>query len=445
MTRISLPYEKRKPSLVAFRITSRKEPQNDPLGGSVEHLIYFLEEKRNSEWKAVTSLNVNMSDLWGGELKKILANIEDYLNDSSSYKWTETKLPITDFWRQRQKQEIERDLEAGGKGQWTIMSDHTLDELMKFIASIYGTKWEILRKLPSELPEWMSSKDAFENQVTSMAFDEVIVRDKIAKILETTPDDDEKARNIVQLIVNHSLKSSFAESLLNPVHYQDKVIFLSSDEELEIAALWELFENFKNDIEGDRNLIPEEKRIKMHYFWQKETGKRLNELNNRCVYGGTLKFGEKEESKRAIAYEIADRLFRILLTWGLSFGAAQTGKKEYFRLYSKEAWRRELREINFQNRIQQADSELKMFTEIMRSEWDSNSLTFLGVIIAIALAVFFGVFSLIPDIKWWGKILISVGCATLGLVLLVTGFKFERLRKPLLRWSRQILQVPTKK
>jgi hypothetical protein len=86
MRTIFLPYEKRNPSLDSFRVLSKNEYNENLEGESREYLVYVLEEKRSDKWVTIANINVTLLII-GGELRRILSEINNPLNDGVLYKW----------------------------------------------------------------------------------------------------------------------------------------------------------------------------------------------------------------------------------------------------------------------------------------------------------------------------------------------------------------------
>ena len=435
-----LPYQKNYPYLEDYKIEFISEEHSDAIIPDDKWTanIYTIKQKRGGQWLDSLTIDTSKEDIWGGQLKVILDKILPNLNDKSDYKWDDIRQQIVELWHRKQQIDKKRDIAAGGSGQWTSMMDFTFGQLMKFIAKVYGLKFELLKNLPVDLALQLVSKDDLEQQMAHQAFDEVIVKNEIQKIIGLSLMVVEKAERAVDLIINYSseLPYSGRNDLLNPL-YNDKTPILSNYERMELKSLYIIFEEYQEQIKNNTYLSPDEKKLKKFDFWDTETGKRLEDLNSRQVHGATLSFIEQEKAKREIAVKISNDIMLVLVSWGLS---AKDGQQYYFNLYTKESWKREQKKLELDKFIQKGKSQTELMRTLITGGWDSNTLTFFGVVVGICIGVFFGVFSLIPRrLGFLEDVLISILSAYLIFIIFIGITKTFRVE--VIRWVKSILEI----
>lgn len=445
MKHLFIPYENRGGTLEDYKIEYRKEEHTDQIG-PVENKwtahVYEIQEKRNGKWLVVSSIDTSKVDFWGGALEGILQKIHEPLSDKSDYKWAGVKQPIVDFWHKKQEADKQRDIAAGGKGQWTSMGDGTLWILMHFVATAYGIKWELLYQIPNDEEQGINSADAFEKEMPVMAFDEVIARNKLKQISEDPNlSEIEKAEAAILFILEHSRKLPYSSRnyLLDP-QYDDETPLLSPNESRELFALFKIYDEVEKDIDSKIDISKEEKNLQKYDFWETQTGKRLNYLNNRRVHGATLSFAKQEEKKMQIANKISDLLLFLLGSWGLS---AKEAQRKFMELYVKERWQREQRKNQFKDLISRGRQRDQILRNILAGRWDSDSLSFFGIVVGIFLGIFLGIYSLLnPNINFWTRVIISLVASLLSIKLI--SILMEVYRKEILMWTQKILNPPDK-
>ena len=444
MYKTFLPYQKNPSTLEDFKIEFKSEEKSNPppLNDKWTANIYSINEKRSNKWIMTSGLDTSEVDIWRGKLDDILKQILSLLNNKSDFKWKEIKKYIVDFWHQKQKHDKQEDIAAGGSGKWTSMMDLSLSQLMKFIAIIFGLKWEILKTLPLYLEDELKSKDDFEKQISWMVFDEVIIKNKLQEMSQSSESLQKKTKDAVDYIIEHSKHLNYLHrmDLLDP-HYDDEAPLLSFNEKDELNALFELYEEFNQEIDNDKSLSLDEKKLKKYDFWDTETGKRLNELNKRRVYGAGLSFKEKENRKRKVANKIVNDLGFLLIIWGLDFKEC---KKYYFQLYVKESWKREKRELETRDLINKGESQTELMRQLIKGGWDSNSMTFFGVVVGIIIAVLLGLLSLLISLHVDLLLSILISISITDIILIIFIKLTEQYRIPIIKWVKSILELHSK-
>jgi hypothetical protein len=442
MHRLPLPYQKSYPALDDYKVELSFEEHVSPVSPGTKWIdnIYSVQQKRGSEWTILSKINTASEDMWGGQLKTILDNILPHLNNKNDYKWNDIKKIIVDFWHQKQEAEKQEDIASGGKGEWTIMGDFTFGQLMKFIATIFGLKWELLQVLPLNIESELVSNDALEKQISWQAFDEVIVRDKIQTITKSSLSDVEKVEQVVDFIIQHSHNIAYSNrrDLLDP-SYNDETPLLSKDEAMELSGLFQINEKYEKQVNANTFLSPDEKKLKKFDFWETETGKRLDSLNNRRVHGATLSFTEKEERKRKTASNISSILATILSSWDL---LVEDGQQYYFNLYTEEAWSREQKKIEMEALVKKGQSQTELMRSLIKGGWDSNTLTFFGVVAGIYLSALFGFFSLFSFLGLLAGGFFSISLTSLTFIIFI---KFtKKFRVSIIKWAKSVLETEDK-
>ena len=265
---------------------------------------------------------------------------------------------------------------------------------------------------------------SFSRQVLQPIFE----KNLISVIISSKSTYEDKAIEIVNIIVNSKIPTvGLFEDVSNP-EYKDPAKLLSSEEERELNALWQLYEADKKRIEESTSLSSGEKKLEGLAFWESPQGNRLNELNKRRIHGGTLTFEEKEEKRRNRAKEISNGLFNLLSSWGLAYGAILKVKFEFATL---QRWKKEK---EFRQIMDKGKLQLEYLKEVIEGKWDSDSITLFGVIISMSLTVGFGIYSLIPC----NKLIAGFIGAILSIIIYILLSKFSLTRKKiikLVKWS----------
>lgn len=442
MKHLSIPYERRGERVEGFRVEYVVEDHSQDIGPVQNKWtahVYTVSEKRGHQWRQVDQIDTSKHDIWGGALQSILQEIFDPLNDKEHYRWDEIKKPIIDYWHSKQESDRQQDIAAGGKGQWTSMGDYTLWRLMSFIASIFGIKWELLQQIPTASEQGFDSEDAFEKEMAVMAFDEVVVRNKFQEITQSHLDERSKAETAVIFLIEHSKKLPYSSRsyLLDP-QYDDNVPLLSEEEDMELMALFQIYEEVERSIDSRAGVSKEEKRLLKYDFWETETGKRLNQLNSRRVHGGSLSFNKQEEKKLEVAKNISKLFLFLFGSWGFSVKDTQ---RKYMELYVRERWKREQRETSMRSVITKGKKQTEILRDILGGRWDSDSLSFFGIIVGIFVGIFFGIFSLLSStVNIAINLVVCFGASLISIKIIV--LIMSHYRKRILMWSQKILNPP---
>ncbi|MFZ5365709.1 MAG: hypothetical protein ACOZBZ_00265 [Patescibacteria group bacterium] len=397
-----------------------------------------LIEVREARKFMITELDSARDDVWGGALEKILLDLDlkPWLNDSKNYRWKEIREVIANYWHSKQKAAIAQQKKEKAKTIWIPSGDYTLWCLARFLTYVFDIKHELLKdeSLFSDFRKKRLSD--FEKNFTQLVLTPVQDKIEISLIVTSRKPIDCKAKDVIDVLANS--KMSFLgpyEDILDP-EFEDPASLLSDGEERELKALWKIYEEEKQQIETTRKLSEAERRIKEIEFWESPQGKRLNELNNRRVYGGTLAFEEKESKKRCRAKEISNEIENLLFSWEADYQLINQALDYYqysFEHGSKKRWEQEKRLREIKDR---AKAELGYVKEILKGNWDTNSLTLFGVILGLSASVGFGLVSLVP----WYKAIIGFGGAVVSAISLVFLIKCPFLRRKTLTMMDKILR-----
>lgn len=382
----------------------------------------------------VCDLDSGIDNLWGGVFDNILEKLHPLLNDATSYKWKDIKSVVLDYWHSKQETSIREQKRQKRKTIYTPAGDFTLWRVCSFLSYSLDLKYKFLKNdsLFADLKK-KKLKD-FDKSFSRLVLQPIFEKKLILEVVDSNKSGEDKAKEMVDIIVNSKIHTAGPyEDVTNP-EYKDPAKLLSSEEQRELNALWQLYEADKKRTEESISLSKIEKRLEGLAFWESPQGKRLNGLNRRRVHGGTLTFEKKEEKKRKRAKEISGGLFNLLSSWGLEYKAVLRGLDHYqvkFEFATMERWKKEK---EFRQIMDKGKLQLEYLREVVEGKWDSDSITLFGVIIGIALGVGFGSYSLVPSYK----LAVGVGGAIASIIIYVMLSKYSWTRKKIIRlikWS----------
>lgn len=382
----------------------------------------------------VCDLDSGIDNLWGGVFDSILKKLQPFLNDTTTYKWKEIKNVILDYWHGKQKEAISEQKRKKVKTIYTPAGDFTLWQVCKFLTYSLELKYKFLKHKSLFVDLNKKKLKEFDMSFSRQVLQPIFEKNLISEIISSKSTDENKAREIVNIIVDSKIPTvGLFEDVANP-EYEDPAKLLSNEEERELGALWQLYEVDKKRIEESTSLSSAEKRLEGLAFWESPQGKRLNGLNRRRVHGGTLTFEKKEEKRRKRAKEISSGLFNLLSSWGLEYEAILKGLDHYqvkFEFATMERWKKER---EFRQMMDRGKLQLEYLKEVVVGKWDSDSITLFGVIISIALAVGFGLYALVP----YYKLIVGLSGAVASVIIYMTLSKYSWSRKKiikLVKWS----------
>ncbi len=389
--------------------------------------------KGNEKYK-VCDLDSGIDNLWGGVFDSILKKLQPFLNDTTTYKWKEVKNVILDYWHSKQKAAISEQKRKKVKTIYTPAGDFTLWQICNFLSYSLDLKYKFLKNNSLFIDLKKEKLSDFDKSFSRLVLQPISEKKLISEVINSKTSDESKAKEIVNIIVDSKIHTTgLFEDIANP-EYEDPAKLLSNDEQRELDALWQLYEADKKRIEESTLLSSTEKRLEGHAFWESPQGERLNGLNGRRMHGGTLTFEKKEEKRRKRAKEISGGLFNLLSSWGLEYDSVLKGLDHYqvkFEFATMERWKKE---NEFRQIMDKGKLQLEYLREAVEGKWDSDSITLFGVIIGIALAVGFGLYSLVPHYK----LVAGVGGAIASIIIYLSLSKYSWSRKKIIRlvkWS----------
>lgn len=403
--------------------------------GKKEHYLTLTTYgiKGNKKFK-VYDLDSGIDNLWGGVFDNILKELQPLLNDSTSYKWKEIKNVILDYWHSKQKAATSEQKRQKVKTIYTPAGDFTLWQVCKFLSYSLDLKYKFLKDDSLFVDLKKKKLKEFDKSFSGHVLQPIFEKKLIREIVSSNNNDEDKTKKIVDIVVDSKIHTfGIYEDVSNP-EYEDPAKFLSTEEERELSALWQLYEADKKRIEESTALSSAEKRLEGIAFWESPQGKLLNALNRRRVHGGTLTFEKKEIKKRERTREISKGLFNLLSSWGLEYGAVLKGLDHYqvkFEFSTMERWKKEK---EFRQIMDKGKLQLEYLRDVVEGKWDSDSITLFGVIMGIALAVGFGLYSLVTCYKW----AVGIVGAIASIIVYIMLSKCSWSRKTIIRlvkWS----------
>lgn len=382
----------------------------------------------------VCDLDSGIDNLWGGVFDDILKKLQPLLNDSTSYKWKDIKNVVLDYWHSKQKASIKEQKRQKVKTIYTPAGDFTLWQVCKFLTYSLELKYKFLKNKSLFADLKKRKLKEFDMSFSRQVLQPIFEKNLISEIISSKSTDENRAIEIANIVIDSKIPTvGLFEDVVNP-EYEDPAKLLSSEEERELNALWQLYEADEKRIKESGSLSDVERRLERSAFWESPQGKRLNLLNRRRVRGGTLTFEEKEIKKRKRTKEISEDLFNLLSSWGLEYGAITKGINYYqvkFEFATMERWKKEK---EFRQMMDKGRLQLEYLKEIVEGKWDSDSVNLFGVIVGVSLAVGLGVYSLVSQYK----LILGVGSAIASIaiyVLLHKSMCARRIIIKLMRWT----------
>lgn len=383
----------------------------------------------------ICDLDSGIDNLWGGVFDYILKKLQPLLNDPASYKWQEVKDGVLDYYHNKQKASVKEQKRTGAKTVWTPAGDFTLWQICSFLTNTLDLKHKFLqdRKLFSDLKK--KGVKGFDKTFVQLVLQPIFEKSLISEIVGSALSGENKAGEIVNILVNSkTYYSGLYEDITDPEYKDPANNLLSREEQRELDALWQVKEAYKKSVEGTPSLSAAEKKLEDLAFWESPQGKQLDSLNRRRVYGGTLTFEQKEEAKRKRTKEVSKEIFNLLSSWGIEYTAILKGLDHYQIKSEFAVMKRWKKEKEFRQVMDRGKLQLAYLKEVVEGRWDSSSITLFGVTAGIALTVGFGIFSLAPSYKF----VAGVAGAAISIIIYILLSKCERSRKfivKLMKWS----------
>jgi hypothetical protein len=372
-----------------------------------------LIEYRSKKKYVSAVFDTSYHDVWGGKSSEILWQIKESLNCKSDYEWREIEEILICFLKKEAKY-----------GTF----DYTLGCLTSLIGDVLKAKYEITRK---EFEDLIRRENYYERDINLNVFSKLKIYKEIESTISSERRDEDKGKAIIDAIAEHHYSFFWPYTIIEP-DYEDEFNPVYGVEENELHAMERILERELKKIEqnnvndqGKHKLLREEIFNTAYY-------RRIESFEQRRVHGGGISFGEKEERIRKEARKISEELKYILLSWGINnFGVLNYCVSYYWDLFEEKAWSRqqeETKDINLENKWKNDIEEIK---RIQAGQWDSNTLTLFGVIIAIYFSLLFGLSSLC----WYLRVLIALAISC-GLVFTI---KIKHSRTLIIMFMTKIL------
>jgi len=281
----------------------------------------------------------------------------------------------------------------------------------------------------------MKAEESYIKDIRLSVFSKLKVFKELVNISSSAHSNKEKGKKIVDAIIKYHHSHSMPNFAFFEPFYQDDFEPLFVIEEDELYAMERLFDRELEKIKDEYPDNKEMQRIMRDELFDTYYYKRIQSYENRRVVGVGLSFEEKEDRIRKEAQLISYELINILASWGI-YGLDVTKEcvSIYWDLFEEKAWERqkeEMRDIKLENKWKQDIIEMK---KVQAGQWDSNTMTLLGVIIAIFLSILFGTPSVFK-IEWYCALLIALAISSLWIII----FKKKEIRKFIIRKIKILL------
>lgn len=356
--------------------------------------------------------------MWGKASYPLLQDLMEPLNDKSEYAWEKIEGILLDYLRKTGKYKTH---------------DYTFGNLTSFIGNVMRAKYELINK---DFEQYISSDDVNIKTIRSYVFSKVKIYSEIQKITTSKLRTEEKGIKIVNTIISYH--DSFALprfTLFEPFYYDESRPPYGIELD-ELYAMERRFDKEKQKIEEKYSNNQEMKKIKIDGLFETNYYKRIASCESRRVMGASLTFSQKEEKIREEARAIASKLVNILISWGITqLDIAQRCISHYWDLFEEKAWERQKQETEYKEFENKWKYDIQEMKRIQVGQWDSNTMTLLGVIIAIFVSIFFGLPSIFNKLAWYYALCIALGFTSLFVML----FKLKTTRKFIIRSIKKIL------
>jgi len=422
--RQALPYRKILGNLSDYRVnleskSEEEEILKDEYKITTEHKELILYEKRNGEYKATSIFSTKKHNMWGETSYPLLEDLLTPLNNKSAYDWETIERILLDFLKK-----------TGKYGS----CDFTLGGLASFIGNVMRAKYELTK---TDFDKYLISDDTYLKTIRSYVFSQLKIYSEISKIAASEPVAEEKGRKIVQTIIsNHDSFNLPKFTLFDPFYHDDSTPPYGIELD-ELYAMERKYEKEKKKIEAGYSTDKGKQRILLEELLETDYFKRIDACESRRVMGGTLTFSQQEDRIREEARGIASALLDLLLTWGINDTVlARKCISVYWDIFEERAWERQQKEIELEKLRNKWKSDIQEIRNIQTGQWDSNTITLLGILIAIFLSIFFGLLGIF-NISW----ILSLKIASLFLIVWITIFKISASRKFLIKYMSKLLRT----
>jgi len=204
----------------------------------------------------------------------------------------------------------------------------------------------------------------------------------------------------------------------------------------ELYAMERRFDKEKKKIEEKYSNNNAMQKIEIGELFETDYYKKIKSCESRRVMGASLVFSQKEEKIREEARVIASELVNIIISWGIHhLDTARKSISHYWDLFEEKAWERQNKETEYKQSKNKWKDDIQDMKKIQDGQWDSNTMTLLGVIIAILVSIFFGLPSIFNELAWYCALSIALGFTFLFVIL----FKLKRSRKIIIKLIKNIL------
>jgi hypothetical protein len=358
-----------------------------------------LIEHRSGRKNVSAVFDTYYHDMWGGRSVGVLREIVEPLNSKSDYEWKRIEEILVNFLKK--------------EGKYGVF-DYSLGCITSFIGEVYRAKWEITRK---PLDEPTQTEDHFVKDITFNVFSQPKIFREIENFIKSPHNIEEKGKAIIDIIAKQHRSFFWPYTIIEP-DYEEEIKPVYGIELLELYAMEKIFNRELKKIEIDYSTDAEKQRLLRDEFFSTAYYDRIESYERRRVHGGSLRFEEKEERKRIEARKISEELRNILLSWGVGNGnILENSISYYWDLFEEKAWERQKSELQDVKLEEKWKTDLEQIKRTQLGQWDSNTLTLFGVIIAIFFSVLFGLSS-VMHINWYFYILIALAISV-GLVLII--------------------------
>jgi len=418
-----LPYKKLTGKLKYFEVILEEKSKEIKLHKKMrkineEYLEFKLIENRDNKNKITSIMETGNHILWEKNSFPILKEITELLNDKSEYRWKEIEKIIVNYLKKNNKYGI---------------FDYTLANLTSFIGYVFRAKYELNNK---DFEEFMDAEDSSQKEIRLNVFSKLKIFKELINIDASHFNKEQKGRKIIETILrfhhSHFMPNFTFYDPFYPDNFKPSNIF----ELDELHAMERLFKRELDKIDDQYQGKKDKQRLKKEELFDTYYYKRIKSLRNKRVIGAGLSFEEKENRLRKEAQDINFALVIILSSWGIHEShLARKCLSIYWDLFERRAWERQQEETKRLKQKNKWKKDVEEMKKIQKGQWDSNTMTLLGVIIAIFFSLFFGLPSIFNRLSLW----LSFGIALIFTFLFVISFKSKSIRKFMIGIIKKIL------
>lgn len=418
-----LPYRKLRGKLMDFEVVLEKKIEEIDLTDKMPKIKYkfpkikseYVElkliEVRNNKKRITSLINTKNHIMWGIKSFPLLKEIVVPLSDKLEYKWGQVEEIIINFLKTENKYKT---------------FDYTLGSLTSFIGDVFRAKFEITGQ---DFEQFMDADDNYVKDIRLNVFSKLKVFKELINISSSKINNEEKGGKMIEVIIKHHNSFFMPKFAFYEPFYQDDFEPLFILEEDELSAMERLIYRELDKIEAEHTDDKDMQKILKDELFDTYYYKRLKSLSSRTVVGARLSFEEKENKKREEAQLICYELLNILVSWGIhDLRASRKCISVYWDLFEEKAWERQKKDMRDKKQENKWKQDLIEMKKIQTGQWDSNTLTLFGVIIAIFFSIFLGTPSLFK-IEWYWALLLALAIS----FLLIIVFKLKEVRKFIIR------------